>query len=321
MNTRFTILITLLLCTFSGYSQYVLQLDYEPYVSRFWDNRMFYNPSFAGSDQDLNIRGSFRSRFTTVADAPLTGNVLADAGNKHWGVGLNGIYSSYQGLRNLNTRVAGAYKFNFPGVSVALGLDLGFANAQFKYTDGSTNSQTRFDLGAGISVFSEDGYAGISLQHIPPIRFSELSDSTSIPRFLNVIAGYRFRKVGGSKIDFAPNVLMRSEFKSVSAEINANIYYSRFVGVGVTFKYNRYPTQLPIVNRQSLLSLAVNAEGTLYDSPKFQLKAGYLYDFLIGQNTVLLNQPGYHEIFLMIKIKRNKRTPAETVPAPEDKKE
>lgn len=69
------------------------------------------------------------------------------------------------------------------------------------------------------------------------------------------------------------------------------------------------------------MSLAVNAEGTLYDSPKIQLKAGYIYDFLIGQNTVLLNQPGYHEIFLMIKIKRKKKTGTEKQSNPEDTNE
>jgi type IX secretion system PorP/SprF family membrane protein len=281
-------------------AQSSVAMNYDTYYARFWDNKLLFNPAYAGSSKNLNIGLAGRSQFSNAPNPTNNFALNADAGNKNFGIGLIALYSTYSGVRDFGARASGAYKMNIKNTIISMGMELGFSNRAFKYADTQiNNSQTGFELGAGIYMAHEKYYAGLSMQHIPQVRFSEIDDDKSIIRTLNFMGGFKIGGNPGDMFSVEPNVMMRYDFKNFTADANANVFYKRIIGLGATFKVGAVPSDIGIYG------LAINATGILLNSESFQLRLGYAYDFLIGTAGAAANRAGFHEASLGITFKRN----------------
>lgn len=176
------------------------QAQWEAPFSQFWTAKSYYNPSFAGETDKVQISGVYKYLWAEVTDAPKHIFLSADMpieflGMKH-GVGIqtysNAIgnernslfaiqYTSKQkvgrGVLNIGIQV-GMNKLNFDAGYVRLAIDSTQNNRKTIKTN-PTDKKT-IDINAGISWTSKNFHIGVAAMHINQPTFftmNTLSDS------------------------------------------------------------------------------------------------------------------------------------------------
>lgn len=281
---------------------YALQ---EPFVARYWDNRLAFNPASAGVETKARASAFGRTQFISARNAPFHLLANGDLALKSFGLGVVVNYQSYgsaldtisSGIRISNARLAGAYHFNFVKFKLSLGLDAGFVNKQFRYPQtGILNSQTQPDVGAGLMASGDRFYVSASLQHIAPMRFSELDDSVNSRRTGVFSAGYWGDVSDGYAKPYA-SVLLRSDFRYAVAEFNAGLTF-RFFNIGALYRAHVFPGEPKFLSK-----LGAQAAGVLYDTEKMSFTLCYSFEAFIGRKAFTLNRAAYHEIGAVFRIK------------------
>jgi type IX secretion system PorP/SprF family membrane protein len=281
---------------------YALQ---EPFVARYWDNRMALNPASAGGETKARAAAFGRTQFISARNAPFHLLVNADLALKSFGVGVVVNYQSYgssldtvsSGIRISNARLAGAYHFNFVNFKLSLGFDAGFVNKQFRYPQSAiTNSQTQPDIGAGLMASGDHFYVSASLQHIAPMRFSELDDSVNSRRTGVFSAGYQGNASDGKAKPYA-SALIRSDFRYVVSDLNAGLAF-KFFSIGALYRAHSFPGEPRFLSK-----VGAQAAGVLYDTDKMSFTLCYSFETFIGRKAYTLNRAAFHEIGAVFRIK------------------
>lgn len=281
---------------------YALQ---EPFVARYWDNRLSLNPAAAGSETKARAAAFGRTQFISARNAPLHLLVHGDVALKQFGVGVVVNYQSYgsaldtvsSGIRISNARLAGAYHFNFVRFRLSIGLDAGFVNKQFRYPQtGIINSQTRPDVGAGLMASNDRFYVSASVLHIAPMRFSELDDSVNSRRTAVFSAGY-FGDVSDGKMKPYASAMLRTDFRYAVGDVNAGLAF-KFFNVGALYRAHFLPGE-----PRFLYKLGAQAAGVLYDTEKMSFTLCYSFETFVGRKAFTLNRAAFHEIGAVFRIK------------------
>lgn len=303
---------SIVLCAFLGLWEGVLKSQstttyalQEPFVARYWDNRLALNPAAAGGETKARAAAFGRTQFISARNAPFHLLANGELALKSWGVGVVVNYQSYgsaldtvsSGIRISNARLAGAYHFNFVKFRLSLGLDAGFVNKQFRYPQvGIVNSQTQPDIGAGLMASGERFYISASLQHIAPMRFSELDDSVNSRRTGVFSAGYQGDASDGKTKPYA-SALVRTDFRYAVADLNAGMAF-KFFNIGVLYRAHSFPGEPRFLSK-----VGAQAAGILYDTEKISFTLCYSFETFIGRKAFTLNRAAFHEIGAVFRIK------------------
>lgn len=270
-----------------------------PVITQFQYNRLFYNPAYAGSNEQFSASTLFRKQW--IGDAgiksPTTGLFSADApiGTSKLGLGGYAIYD-HTGVTS-NTEISGAisYKLNITSESYLSGGIK--AGASFYKSDlnqvrvwdpgdevfeGRTISQTMPRVGFGAYYYSTNYYVGLSAPDIITYDKNKLfvnDDGTSRTVFrnyvlmggMNINLTNRFVLIPSAVVKYYPNT-------PLFVNVNAGLKFSEKLLAGIGY---RTPSTFSLFGQ-----LAVNEK----------VKVGYAFDY--SPSKFQLGKLGSHELMV-----------------------
>lgn len=274
---KFNVYIIFFLSTLAVFGQQ------DPQISHYFFFKEFYNPAYAGYEDQINFnlishqqwRGFENAPFTTIlsADAPLS----LFGGTQ--GIGLNFLNDQYGFINDFRGNISLAYSFNLGVNKLSIGISPGFFsrkyNPQWKFPDQQENiltqnsNSTIFDIGIGIYYEFENYYISLSSTHLlrPAFYFPSTDGLTSSSPFLVnhffLMTGYIY-KLPNSPIELIPSMFIKSDGNEIQEEINILAQYNKKFWISVSYR-----------NKDALVFLA----GMSYFK---NLKIGLSYDLTLS---------------------------------------
>lgn len=269
----------------------------DPQLTQYMFDRLSINPAVAGTTGQLCATGFFRQQWSGFEGAPKTGlfNAHMPIAKISSGVGLS-AYFDQLGQQKSNF-VRASYSFHRPiGVGkLGIGLSAGLIAhslgnnwlsrdpvAEDTSIPGNGQSDSGFDLGAGLYYTSPTFWIGISATHLTEPELKDVSIKGV--RHYFVQAGYDWAIGGDPKYLLKPSTLIKSDGTSTQLDLNATFLYNNQIWLGVSYRTEDaiapmvgYQYQLP--NKTSMLKI-----GYSYDVTTSRLK-----NYSSGSHEIMLN--------------------------------
>ena len=310
MKKRLTIL-ALVLSGVAGFAQQ------DPQFTQFMFSKLFTNPGYAGTTGAICADFIGRNQWTGFPGAPQTGVLCVDASvTSHIGVGLSVDYDKLGFDKTIGAKLAGSYMI--PVMSglgkLSFGLELGIQNKNISGNwiapDGTTSaggagttgtitdaaipasfSSTNYDLGLGIYFTHLNGtYFGLSSTHLPDASESLTSKGAQtykfdVARHYYVTAGTSF-PLGQGSFELRPNILVKSDAKVTTFDVNVNVLYSKKFWLGCSYRM------------QDAIAPMLGFQGSVGKDKATEItwKIGYSYD--VTTSEIKNHSSGSHEIML-----------------------
>ncbi len=249
-----------------------LKAQWDLPFSQFWMAKTYYNPSFAGETDKIQVSGIYKIQWSGIKNAPKRYMIAADApfeflGGRH-GVGLLTYSESVEQMRN--SLIAAQYTFKYKlgkgylNIGIQAGLsELNYDASSYRLLPDSTASNQQegikvnptatekkaLDLNAGISWISNNFYAGVGAAHLTQPQFYAVNDSiasidvrndstlSSVPRTYNFMAGCNIR-IPGTLFQIQPMVWMQSDLVNTYGQGAMRFMYDGKYSVGAAWRYN-----------------------------------------------------------------------------------
>ncbi len=276
------------------------------------------NPAYVGSHELINSALLFRKQFVGINGSPTTATFGIDAPfwNNKLGAGLLVVMDKIGKTQTFDITTQYAYRIRTAKKgNLALGLQAGISQYAVRGGDLLYSSQqnagnsfasdpiiedninrTLPNVGTGLWFNNERFYAGFSIPRLINYRFSEnqqgmLQSQARQFRHIFITTGYVFDL--NEHWQLKPSTLIRAvEAAAISYDINANLYYQRRIGVGLSYR-----------NRAAMVAMF-----------EFQtlkgLRISYAYDFA---TSLLARQiSGSHEIMIRYQISKTKKSKTNT---------
>jgi type IX secretion system PorP/SprF family membrane protein len=284
----------------------------DPQLTQFMNNRLIYNPGYAGTSEAICANILYRQQWVNFPGAPKTGLLSFDMplGILPIGIGLNVMSDQIGFDKSLFARLAVSYKkTNFmrtPG-TLGVGIDVGILQKSFDakwitpdgsgvydgsipaYTSGTVSianpnlNKLSYDLGFGVYYsIANKMYVGLSSTHLTAqdLKSSE-KIKFSVARHYYLIGGYTFN-LNSPVHSITPNIKVKSDASSTQLDVNVTYSYNRVFWVGLTYR---------------LQDAIAPMLGYKFTKGKFNgLKAGYSYDLTLSK--IKGYSAGSHEITL-----------------------
>lgn len=277
----------------------------DPQFTQFMQNKLIYNPGYAGTgggicgvlqfrQQWAGYEGSPQSMALAV-DMPITGLPL--------GVGLTVMNDKIGPMSTLFLRAAGAYHIRMGTKGVlGLGLDVGMLQKKLdatwitpetgkidpripgSYGDALQNpdfGKVTYDLGFGAFYqIPNDFYVGVSATHLPgQVIKGDGTLQYQLTRHMYITAGKTLQINKWNKI--TPNVLVKTDLNATVTDINLTYMWSDMIWVGGSYRTS------------SAMAAMLGYQTTF--SGSYTARIGYSYDFSTSSQ---LKKFGSHEIVL-----------------------
>lgn len=255
---RILFLITALFCALQA------QAQWDTPFGQYWAVRGYYNPSFAGETEQINLSGAYRYEWAGIDYAPRKVLISADApveflGMRH-GVGLttytentgqagNSLFAAQYALKKragngfLSIGVqAGIYRLNFDAGNIRLHTDSVSGKTSVRVNPADKQV---FDLHAGISYTTKKLTLGASAMHINQARFFAVNDSsanahtqpdsayTQIPRSYNFLAAYNITLF--SPLEIQPMLWVQTDFADAHVQATLRWVYNEKYSAGASW--------------------------------------------------------------------------------------
>lgn len=292
-------LLTLFVLSLSNF--YIAQQDEQSSMYMF--NPLHFNPGYAGSRGDLSAVGIFRAQWVGINGAPVSQFVSLHSpiSAKNMNAGLN-LSNDKIGARN-RTSFFGSYSYTLHfnnKLKLNLGLSAGADMMSVNYnklkaydpdeTDYLTSfTQTTFNVGSGVYLYSDRFYAGLSSPRLLETSLRDVSTTLTdsyVKRHFFLAAGYVHPI--NTLMDIKSSFLLKMTPNApVTMDLNVNAFYSKTYWLGVMYRFNE--------------SVGVNLAYQLKES----LMIGYAYDFPINGLSSVKNG-GSHEIMLTYDFNKNR---------------
>lgn len=311
--SRLLLLPVLLLCgALTTHAQNDIQM------TQYWAVPTYYNPAAAGSSgmaDYLRIRGGASLQWLGIKNAPVgflgSADMPVKIGKQRIGVGALFMQETLGLFTNMEISVQAGYKLRLLGGELSIGVQGGYFTQKFKGTeveipDGDdfhdpsdeaipTQDLTgnSFDLSAGLLYTHRYFHFGISGQHLlePTIRMSLEGSETTETQEYETTLGRAVYFIGGGNIpikntlfELQPSFLVRTDFRTFSAEITARGVYNRFLSFGLGYRW------------KEAVSVMIGAE-----FKNFFL--GYSYDY--PTSAIVRASSGSHGIVAGYQLKLN----------------
>lgn len=269
----------------------------DPQLTQYMFDRLSVNPAVAGTTGQICATGFFRQQWTGFDGAPRTGlfNAHMPISKISSGVGLS-VYFDKLGQQQSNfARLSYSFHRKIGPGTFGIGLSAGVVAhtlgnnwiARDNPADDASiplngQSDSKFDLGAGLYYTSPTFWIGLSSTHL---NEPELSDVfIKGVRHYFVQAGYDWAIGGDKKYVLQPSTLIKSDGTSTQVDLNATFLYNNQVWLGVSFRSEDaiapligYQYELP--NKRSMLKI-----GYSYDVTTSRLK-----NYSSGSHEIMLN--------------------------------
>lgn len=248
-------------------------------LSQYYEVPAYYNPAAIGLRDSISIRLGSRMQWIGVDNAPRSFlglvNMPLRLGKHRIALGINASGESEGLFRHMRVSLQAAYRFRFLKGNMTAGLQLGFANEQFRgsevfipdgddfhqptdeaipRTDVSGNT---FDLGAGVYYSHRYFWAAIAMTHLnsPTVTFSDASESGNpgsssgtaastggeyefqLRRALNFMAGSNIQ-IKNTLFEVIPSVFVKSDFTFTRAEITGRLRWKKMFTFGLGYRHD-----------------------------------------------------------------------------------
>jgi type IX secretion system PorP/SprF family membrane protein len=319
MKKRLTTL-ALVITGFAGFAQQ------DPQFTQFMFSKLFTNPGYAGTSNAICANLTGRNQWAGFNGAPQTGVLCVDGTvTPRFGLGLSVAYDKLGFESTIGAKIAGSYII--PVLSglgkLSIGLELGIQSKTISgnwvapdgTSSGSANpitdpaipanfASTNYDLGLGIYFTHVNGtYFGISSTHLPDASESLTSKGAQtykfdVARHYYVTAGTSW-PLGSSNFDLRPNLLVKSDAKVTTFDVNINVLYNKVFWLGVSYRM------------QDAIAPMIGVQGTRGSGPTaLNWKIGYSYD--VTTSALKKVSSGSHEIVLGVCKKIDPVKPPES---------
>ncbi|NDV68758.1 type IX secretion system membrane protein PorP/SprF [Dysgonomonas sp. 25] len=251
LKTIILFLSLIFLCALSAYGQWDAQ------VSQYWRAKTYYNPSFVGETNNIDISAMHRMQWigttnapkTTIASAHMPFNFL----DKKHGAGIHFFNEKIGLFSNTNISLQYAYKFDFKnGKTLNIGLQgssmsIDFDAAGIHIPDSDYHDKNdpakptggedkTIDMGLGISWITPWYYAGFSVTHLWEPKY-ELDDThrSFIGRAYYLTGGCNI-PINNSLFEMQPSFLVKSDAIVTQIDVTARAEYNNLFSGGVTWR-------------------------------------------------------------------------------------
>lgn len=229
----------------------------DPEFTQFMDNKMYYNPAYAGVEGITRLSLMIRSKWTGYTGtfdeggAP-TSEVLtmsAPIYKLNSGFGVYIINDHLGTLNNLALQGSYAYHVAVKDAKLSFGINAGFYSQSIDFDQYRPNDpgdpliqqgkQTQFrpDMGAGVFYQAKKLYGSISVAHLlnPSFNFGSDELRNSLEQTLYIMAGYHYDIT--YNLELTPSLLVQSDFNKYLINLGAIVTYNKKFWGGVTYKY------------------------------------------------------------------------------------
>ncbi len=266
----------------------------------------YYNPATVGIDQNASVSFVYRNQWVgyvptdpTQGGAPNTQLLnfsLPAVGLPIAGLGINVSSDRLGPVTNVQVQASTAIKFNLRYGSLQLGImpglyfksigsDLDFNdNKNEPLASVAGESQVKFSLGGGIYYQHANGsYLGLGVLNSlePNFDFGVQSSNNLEQRTFVLHGGLQYNV--GSSFSLMPNVNLRSNLSSLTADVGALLYYKSRLWSGLSYRLEEAAT----------LYLG-------YALLQNKLKVGYAFDYIVQNRNAKSNTS--HEIFIRYNL-------------------
>lgn len=281
------ILVVVLLVTFSTFGQQ------EPQFTQFMYNTISVNPGYAGTRGTTSLFGLHRRQWIGLVGAPTTSqfSIHAPVSYKGHGMGLTIVNDEIGPSTDTYLNASFAYKLQVSrGVWLNMAIMGGGGFLTVNYNDLDiydkddhllTGSLSKFspNIGAGLYLYSDKWYAGISVPSILETQFyDDIQQSIASERMhFYFMAGYVFDL--NPNLKFKPATIVKAVSGApVAVDLTANFLIHRRFTVGAAYRWDA----------------AVSALAGFEVTPGLQI--GYAYDH--DTHNMGNYNAGSHEIFI-----------------------
>lgn len=274
------------LCSLSAFAQQ------EPQYTQYTYNMGVVNPAYMINEPGLVRVGSlYRSQWVGLDGAPRTANVFGNIPlNERVEIGINYVNDQIGDVLTQNYFNANfAYRINVgQATNLSFGLKLGvdnvgldFAGQGLEADQAFQNDQTTsLDVGAGLFLFHENYYVGLSSPSLIPYEIESGTNSILYKKdpTAYLIAGYVFDVTQDVKLK--PSAVAKwVSGAPVTYDLSLNALYANRFELGASYRHQD----------------AIAALAGFQVTP--DLKLGYAYDFNISDLNAFNN--GSHEVVLI----------------------
>ncbi|MDE7402292.1 MAG: type IX secretion system membrane protein PorP/SprF [Muribaculaceae bacterium] len=287
--------------------------------SQYWAMPSYYNPAAIGNTDYVRIRLAGKLQWVGIERAPRTFAGTADMplqfGKKlRFGVGLLANSERIGLYQNLNVGLQLGYKFRALKGEFTIGVQPALYNTKFKGSDvyipegddfhqpadpeipTTDISGNAFDLSAGVQYNHKYFSVGLSCLHIlePEVTLdSEGGSDKETVEFMATLPRQAYFTADGniplrnSLISLQPSLLVRTDFKSFSAEATMRATYNKFISLGIGYRTSQAVTaMLSVEFKNFFLGYAYDYSFTgisKASSGSHELMAGYRVKLNFGQ--------------------------------------
>jgi type IX secretion system PorP/SprF family membrane protein len=219
-------------------------------------NQLFVNPATAGSENVTRVQAIYRTQYlgyqSTFDDggAPVTQVISANIPLKmiKSGVGVTFVNDKIGASIQRDMKLSYAYHLPVGGSQLALGVSGGFFTRGIDYgrlrardendpllSTGNINQST-FDLGAGAYLYNSGYSLGLSMNHLNEPKFGlGTKTATNTLKRSAYLTGSMLFGVSYT-LDVSPMFILKSDLKTVSAEIGAMATYDSQYWLGASYR-------------------------------------------------------------------------------------
>jgi type IX secretion system PorP/SprF family membrane protein len=275
----------------------------DPMFTHYMYNMSVINPAYATDNADvLNIGGLYRAQWVGAVGGPRTGTFFAHKPiSKRVELGISVVNDQIGDVVNENNvYVDFAYvlpvsentKLSFGAKAGATFFDTNFNG--FEYTDPQLDpafanniSKVFPNIGAGLYLFGENYYAGVSVPNLLMTKHLERQDGIVVDgveaMHYFITCGYVFTFNGNDNFKLKPAFMAKAVSGApLSVDVTANMLFNNKFEFGVGYRHGD----------------SVSGLTSFYLTPT--LRIGYSYDYTL---TNLRNfNSGSHEVFLLFDI-------------------
>ena len=268
----------------------------DPQFSQYMFDRLSVNPAVAGTTGQLCATALLRQQWTGFEGAPKTGLFNAHMPLKtiSSGIGLSVYLDELGQQKSTFARLHYSFHRKIGQGTLGIGLYAGLGShalgrnwiARDPVADDTAipingQSDSGFDLGAGIYYVAPTFWAGISSTHLPETELDDVS--IKMARHYFVQAGYEWAIGGNKDYVLQPSVLIKSDGTSTQFDLNALFLYNNMVWLGVS--YRTEDAIAPMIGYQHQ-----------FTDGRSMLRIGYSYD--VTTSNLRNYSSGSHEVML-----------------------
>ncbi|MEP5338448.1 MAG: type IX secretion system membrane protein PorP/SprF [Algibacter sp.] len=284
------LLVLFIACSLLTYAQQ------EPQYTQYMYNMSMVNPGYMINEPGIVQVGSlYRTQWVGIDGAPKTANVFAHIPiNDRIELSVNYLNDNIGGNVNLSENVFNvdaAYKIKLNNsLNLSFGVKAGFDHLNLSAIGSNVigdsafgnTSKTMLNIGAGVFLFDDNYYAGISAPNLIPSNL-DINDEVvyNDKAHLFLIGGYVFDINDDFKLK-PSTVLKLVGGAPLSFDVSANVLYLNRFELGASYRYQN----------------AVSGLVGIHVTPNLRL--GYAYDLNTSELQTYNN--GSHEFIILYKF-------------------